>query len=127
MERAGFRAMTSFLRRNPHGEGLLSFDRFQNCYEAVSSAAVAGGLVATILRASETPVGCEILLIGARFFRRCIARDLGLQVILQGTLIAQLMPSLSERDFNRNRFVTLGARRCPSSQRACRGSRVLAY
>jgi len=43
MKKAGFSAMTQFLRRNPHGEGYLSFDRFQNYYEPVSSLAVSVG------------------------------------------------------------------------------------
>ncbi len=43
MRKAGFSPMTSFLRRNPHGPGYLSFSRFQNHYEYVSSLAVAGG------------------------------------------------------------------------------------
>lgn len=44
MEAAGFTAMTTFLHRNPNGDGYLSFNRFANHVEAVSTAAVAGGL-----------------------------------------------------------------------------------
>ncbi|HKP37905.1 MAG TPA: RHS repeat-associated core domain-containing protein, partial [Pyrinomonadaceae bacterium] len=37
-------AMTSFLWRNPNGDGYISFDRFSNFHEGVSTMAVVGGL-----------------------------------------------------------------------------------
>ena len=42
---SGFTEMTNFLRRNPHGEGYISFSRFQNHYEGVSSLVVANGFI----------------------------------------------------------------------------------
>jgi hypothetical protein len=43
MEKAGFNLMTNFLRKDPNGEGYISFDRFANYHEKVSSAAVLYG------------------------------------------------------------------------------------